>query len=306
MARLQEDDPARRAAPSGRPGARSRRSSRPSAYRIVQEALSNVVKHAGHAKRGRRASRSADGALELDVHDDGSPAVPADDGSGHGLLGRRERAAHYGGSRRRGADPRRRLARATPGSLSAARVSIRVLIADDQAMIRQRLSRAAGGRAGHRRRRRGRGRRARPSRCAPSARDRRRADGRAHAAHGRARGHPRARGRPTSPAERIDVIVAHHLRPRRVRVRRAAGRCDRLPAQGRQPERARRRDPRGRRRRGASSTPRRHAPPDRPLRRARRPTRSRAPRARDAQPSASATCSCSSPAGAATPRSPTS
>jgi signal transduction histidine kinase len=66
-----------------------------SAYRIVQEALTNTLKHA-QAKRARvRLSRNA-GELELEVVDDG--AGPSDEsGSGHGLIGMRERAALLGG-----------------------------------------------------------------------------------------------------------------------------------------------------------------------------------------------------------------
>jgi len=68
-----------------------------SAYRIVQEALTNVVKHAGNAAT-EVVIRHADGALELDVIDD-SAAVPASmNGSGHGLIGMRERVTLYGGT----------------------------------------------------------------------------------------------------------------------------------------------------------------------------------------------------------------
>ena len=65
------------------------------AYRIVQEALTNVLKHAGPAT-ARVVVRADGGALEVEVCDDGSPASPA--GSGHGLVGMNERAALYGGT----------------------------------------------------------------------------------------------------------------------------------------------------------------------------------------------------------------
>jgi signal transduction histidine kinase len=74
-----------------------------SAYRIVQEALSNVVKHARPASAVVTIAVE-DGALELDVRDDGHRR-PADDGQGHGLRGMRERAAQYGGSVDAGPDP---------------------------------------------------------------------------------------------------------------------------------------------------------------------------------------------------------
>jgi signal transduction histidine kinase len=67
-----------------------------SAYRIVQEGLTNVIKHAAHANAQVRV-RYLDHALELQVTDDG-PGSPAGESSGHGLLGVRERVALFGGS----------------------------------------------------------------------------------------------------------------------------------------------------------------------------------------------------------------
>jgi signal transduction histidine kinase len=73
-----------------------------SAYRIVQEALTNVVKHAGRAEATVTLGYRADG-LELIIVDrgDGSPpSAGARDGGagGHGLVGMRERAALFGGT----------------------------------------------------------------------------------------------------------------------------------------------------------------------------------------------------------------
>jgi signal transduction histidine kinase len=71
-----------------------------SAYRIVQEALTNVVRHAGptHA-RVRIAYRAAE--LSIEVTDDGprgqAPRPIARAGGGHGLIGMQERAALFGG-----------------------------------------------------------------------------------------------------------------------------------------------------------------------------------------------------------------
>ena len=67
-----------------------------SAYRIVQEALTNALKHAGNAHASVRVLYGPD-SLELEVVDDGagSPAQVA--GGGHGLVGMRERVALYGG-----------------------------------------------------------------------------------------------------------------------------------------------------------------------------------------------------------------
>jgi signal transduction histidine kinase len=67
------------------------------AYRIVQESLTNVVKHAG-AQCAEVRVRYGDGALELSIVDDGhGPRSPADPG-GHGLVGMRERVALYSGT----------------------------------------------------------------------------------------------------------------------------------------------------------------------------------------------------------------
>jgi signal transduction histidine kinase len=66
-----------------------------SAYRIVQEALTNTLKHAGPARAHVRVSYQAD-HLELEVVDDGS-GEGTGGGSGHGLVGIRERAELYGG-----------------------------------------------------------------------------------------------------------------------------------------------------------------------------------------------------------------
>jgi signal transduction histidine kinase len=73
-----------------------------SAYRIVQEALTNALKHAGPA-RARVTVSYGDHGLELEIVDDGPGRGEAGDGGGHGLVGMRERAALYGGSLRSGA-----------------------------------------------------------------------------------------------------------------------------------------------------------------------------------------------------------
>jgi len=74
-----------------------------SAYRIVQEALSNVIKHARPATAVVTVATSPT-ALRLDVHDDGRRR-PSGDGRGHGLRGMRERAAQCGGTLEAGPDP---------------------------------------------------------------------------------------------------------------------------------------------------------------------------------------------------------
>ena len=65
-------------------------------YRIVQEALTNALKHAG-AGRARVELSWTPRTLELTVADDGRGSVNGH-GGGHGLIGMRERVAAYGGT----------------------------------------------------------------------------------------------------------------------------------------------------------------------------------------------------------------
>ncbi|GAB3666402.1 sensor histidine kinase [Actinocorallia lasiicapitis] len=66
-------------------------------YRIVQEALTNVLKHGGPAATARIFVGYRDDRIEVRVADDGRGAAAASDGMGHGLAGMRERVAMYGG-----------------------------------------------------------------------------------------------------------------------------------------------------------------------------------------------------------------
>ncbi|MGP4024447.1 sensor histidine kinase [Actinomadura sp. 3N407] len=66
-------------------------------YRIVQEALTNTLKHGGPRVAVAVRLRYAEDALEIRVDDDGRGAAAPDDGRGHGLAGMRERVAVYGG-----------------------------------------------------------------------------------------------------------------------------------------------------------------------------------------------------------------
>ena len=77
-------------------------------FRIVQEALTNAAKHAGRA-HARVIVRYLERALELEIDDDGRGPAPRNgaraEGSGHGLIGMRERAALYGGTLDAGGRP---------------------------------------------------------------------------------------------------------------------------------------------------------------------------------------------------------
>ena len=65
------------------------------AYRLVQEGLTNALKHA-EATRAEVLVNYGDGQIEVVVSDDGRGAGGGD-GSGHGLVGMRERVSVYGG-----------------------------------------------------------------------------------------------------------------------------------------------------------------------------------------------------------------
>ena len=106
-----------------------------SAYRIVQEGLTNALKHA-RASQADVSIRYAPDELRVDVRDDG--VGPADsDGLGHGLVGVRERVKIYGGEMTAGP--------ATDGGFVLSirlpvggerPMTIRVLVADDQSLVR--------------------------------------------------------------------------------------------------------------------------------------------------------------------------
>jgi signal transduction histidine kinase len=72
-----------------------------SAYRIVQEGLTNALKHA-HASHADVTVQYASEAVQLEVRDDGV-GVTASDGLGHGLVGVGERVKIYGGEMTAGA-----------------------------------------------------------------------------------------------------------------------------------------------------------------------------------------------------------
>jgi signal transduction histidine kinase len=68
-------------------------------YRIVQESLTNVIRHAEGATRATVTLERTDGSYRIEVHDDGSGSIPfpASESGGRGLLGMRERAELLGG-----------------------------------------------------------------------------------------------------------------------------------------------------------------------------------------------------------------
>ena len=106
------------------------------AYRIVQEALTNSIRHASASHSVVRLDNGA-GQLVVEITDDGD-GPKGTTGGGNGLVGMRERVAVYGGSLDAGAGPDGgfRVTRATPLRRCGARDVIRVAIVDDQALVR--------------------------------------------------------------------------------------------------------------------------------------------------------------------------
>lgn len=74
------------------------------AYRIVQEALTNVLKHAQPPRATVRIGYEVD-ALAIEILDDGVPTATTGDGTGRGLTGLHERVTLYGGAIQTGPRP---------------------------------------------------------------------------------------------------------------------------------------------------------------------------------------------------------
>jgi signal transduction histidine kinase len=68
------------------------------AYRIVQESLTNALRHGGPDARAAVAIEFGPDSVEIDVTDTGLGAAAVNGASGHGITGMRERAAGLGGS----------------------------------------------------------------------------------------------------------------------------------------------------------------------------------------------------------------
>ncbi|MFN3542172.1 MAG: sensor histidine kinase, partial [Rhodococcus sp. (in: high G+C Gram-positive bacteria)] len=74
-------------------------------HRLVQESLTNVLRHAGHAPRAVVKVVRGEDAVTVEISDNGSGAPPSEDGGGHGLLGMRERVAVLRGTLHAGRTP---------------------------------------------------------------------------------------------------------------------------------------------------------------------------------------------------------
>ena len=75
-----------------------------SAYRIIQEALTNVIKHAAASSAQVTISYRPD-SVTVEITDQGSSGPPGRTGSGHGIIGMRERVAVFGGEFAAGPGP---------------------------------------------------------------------------------------------------------------------------------------------------------------------------------------------------------
>jgi signal transduction histidine kinase len=74
------------------------------AYRIVQEAVTNVLKHAQPPRATVRIGYEVD-ALAIEILDDGVASATTGDGTGRGLTGLHERVTLYGGALQVGPRP---------------------------------------------------------------------------------------------------------------------------------------------------------------------------------------------------------
>ena len=112
------------------------------AYRIIQECLTNIAKHAGASEVNINAKTSV-GALELTVQDNGK-GLPRDMRTGgHGIFGMIERARYLGGSMEFVCEDNRGTTARLRMPLSAAKPmgTKRVLLVDDHAIVRDALRR---------------------------------------------------------------------------------------------------------------------------------------------------------------------
>jgi len=75
------------------------------AYRVIQESLTNVLKHAGPDATAHVEVQFLPGRLRVVVTDDGRGSASRDDGGGHGIVGMRERVASTGGTLLAGGRP---------------------------------------------------------------------------------------------------------------------------------------------------------------------------------------------------------
>jgi DNA-binding NarL/FixJ family response regulator/signal transduction histidine kinase len=104
-------------------------------HRVVQESLTNTVRHAG-ARHATVVLRVGADRVDVRVRDDGTGPAP-DAAPGHGIAGMRERVTALGGALTTGPGPDGTARGARPHSHDRLPVvTVRVLLADDQALVR--------------------------------------------------------------------------------------------------------------------------------------------------------------------------
>lgn len=110
-------------------------------YRIAQESVTNAVRHAADASRVDVRVTATDDAIRLIVSDDGSGVAGSNRAPGYGLLGMAERAKLLGGTLTAGPDPAGGWVVSAEFPVTGATgMTIRVLVADDQDLVRTGLS----------------------------------------------------------------------------------------------------------------------------------------------------------------------
>ena len=220
------------------------------AYRLVQEGLTNSLRHARNPQRAEVAIDYRADRIELAVRDDGQAPAPSASPAqaGNGLLGMRERVALYrrfaGGPSAPGGRLRACCHAAARAGVSltadASAASIGVLIVDDQALVRAGfrmileiepdlhvVGEAADG--------------DQAVAQVAALRPGRRPHGRTHARHRRHHGHAAAHRGPRHAKRRVVMLTTFDMDE--YVYARAAGRGERVPAQGRPARTARRRHP---------------------------------------------------------------
>jgi signal transduction histidine kinase len=68
-----------------------------SAYRVVQESLTNALRHAGPNVTARVSIAYGENTLDVSITDDGRGSSSRNDNDGHGIIGMRERVTMLGG-----------------------------------------------------------------------------------------------------------------------------------------------------------------------------------------------------------------
>jgi signal transduction histidine kinase len=68
-----------------------------SAYRVVQESLTNALRHGGPNVAARVSIAYGENTLEVSITDDGWGSSTGSDNGGHGIIGMRERVTMLGG-----------------------------------------------------------------------------------------------------------------------------------------------------------------------------------------------------------------